>query len=67
MAIACLKPEAEINQKIEFARDRMNRLADELGHHHPKVMICSQQLDELLLEFYALTCSMYRRTLSRSS
>lgn len=45
-------PEADIKVKIEKKRSHMNRLADELGHVHPSVMRVSEQLDELLMQYY---------------
>lgn len=65
MSVVCLEPELEIQQRIEFTRALMNRLAEELGHVHPKVMQCSQQLDMLLLEYYAITGSMRAYPLRR--
>lgn len=60
MVTSFLEPEAGINEKIERTRARMNHLADELGYVHPKVLFVSQQLDLLLLEFYALTAGKHR-------
>jgi hypothetical protein len=62
MCVACLEPEAEIKASIERKRSHMNRLADELGHVHPTVMIVSQQLDELLLQYYAISRSIRKAT-----
>lgn len=58
MCVACLEPVADIQVKIEDKRSLMNRLADELGHVHPAVMRASQQLDELLLQYYSVTRSI---------
>lgn len=58
MCVACPEPEAEIRMRIERKRSHMNKLAEELGHVHPAVMVVSQQLDELLLQYYALTRRM---------
>lgn len=66
MCVACQEPEAEIKARIERKRSHMNRLADELGHVHPTVMVVSQQLDELLLQYYAVTRSMCRITIGGS-
>jgi hypothetical protein len=66
MSIACQEPEAEIKQQIELTRTQMNRLADELGHVHPRVVFWSQRLDELLMQYYDVTRTMRVRPLSRS-
>lgn len=60
MCVACLEPVSDIQVKIEDKRSLMNRLADELGHVHPAVMKVSQQLDELLLQYYTITRAIHR-------
>lgn len=55
ISMKCPNTENNIQSEIEFARAQMNRLADELGIRHPAVVRASQMLDELLLQYYALT------------
>ncbi|WJH32255.1 aspartyl-phosphate phosphatase Spo0E family protein [Paenibacillus aurantius] len=43
-----------INSEIELARQKMVHLTNELGFLHPDVVKCSENLDELLLEFYRM-------------
>lgn len=44
----------DISSEIEQVRQRMNTLGGSHGLLHPEVMKCSQQLDELLIQHYAL-------------
>lgn len=45
---------SQLSNEIEQIRDRMVILGTRHGFLHPEVQLCSRQLDELLLEFYAL-------------
>jgi hypothetical protein len=66
LSVKCPNTEKNIQTEIESARAQMNRLADELGVRHPAVVKASQMLDELLLQYYALTGGMrIKRTLGR--
>lgn len=66
LSVKCPNTEKNIQTEIEFARAQMNRLADELGVRHPAVVKASQMLDELLLQYYALTGGMrIKRSLGR--
>lgn len=60
--VACFKPELEIMRQIEHTRAQMNRLANELGIEHPQVVRCSQNLDRLLLDYYAASDRSRRQT-----
>ncbi|TCZ75839.1 aspartyl-phosphate phosphatase Spo0E family protein [Paenibacillus albiflavus] len=44
--------EAIVSSQIEYLRGRMVFLGTRYGLRHPAVQQCSEQLDELLLEFY---------------
>ncbi|WP_438446483.1 Spo0E family sporulation regulatory protein-aspartic acid phosphatase [Gorillibacterium sp. sgz5001074] len=66
MCVACLEPIEDIVVKIENKRSLMNRLADELGIVHPAVMRASQQLDELLLQYYSIARSFQRGSAARA-
>lgn len=66
LSVKCPETEKNIQTEIESARAQMNRLADELGVRHPAVVKSSQMLDELLLQYYALTGGMrIKRSLGR--
>ncbi|RAV00592.1 aspartyl-phosphate phosphatase Spo0E family protein [Paenibacillus sp. YN15] len=67
ISVECPNAEKGIQSEIESARAQMNRLADELGVRHPAVVRASQMLDELLLQYYALTTGGMRikRSLGR--
>lgn len=66
LSMTCPNTEKNIQSEIESARAHMNRLADELGVRHPAVVKASQMLDELLLQYYALTGAMrIKRSLGR--
>lgn len=37
-----------LNLAVEYKRKEMYKKANDLGYSHPKVVICSQELDALL-------------------
>lgn len=41
-------------EEIERTREHMKQMAGRLGFLHPDVVRCSEHLDQLLLEYYAL-------------
>lgn len=43
-----------MEEQIERTREHMRQMAGELGFLHPDVVRCSEQLDELLLNYYAV-------------
>lgn len=47
-------PQPEIEEEIERMRERMSRMAGQLGVLHPDVVRCSEHLDKLLLQYYAI-------------
>lgn len=54
MAVAYIDCEMELEWEIEQNREEMRSLADQLGFLHPEVIRCSERLDELLLQYYAV-------------
>ncbi|WP_312029605.1 aspartyl-phosphate phosphatase Spo0E family protein [Paenibacillus sedimenti] len=53
-SIFVTEPQERLNIEIEQLRGQMVILSNEYGFLHPEVQQCSQQLDELLLQYYAI-------------
>ncbi|MFD0696422.1 aspartyl-phosphate phosphatase Spo0E family protein [Paenibacillus sp. GCM10027628] len=54
LTIFVTEPQERLNIEIEQLRDRMVILGNAYGFLHPEVQQCSQQLDKLLLQYYAM-------------
>ncbi|WNR45640.1 aspartyl-phosphate phosphatase Spo0E family protein [Paenibacillus roseipurpureus] len=51
------EPQERLHMKIEQLRGEMVSLGTSFGFLHPDVQKCSQDLDQLLLQYYALGSS----------
>lgn len=47
-------PRTRMEDEIERTREHMSQMAGRLGVLHPDVVRCSEVLDELLLQYYAI-------------
>ncbi|MBP1962534.1 aspartyl-phosphate phosphatase Spo0E family protein [Paenibacillus aceris] len=48
------EPQERLDIAIEQLRDQMVTLGTEFGFMHPDVQQCSRELDQLLLQYYAI-------------